>query len=104
MAAQDNGKFLSFHGHEVKLVDADGIFFVFDLTKKVRLISSIMTLCNHGLPLDLYPNNWKKLLWGYLHIIILLLSMYKHIITVILYILNQSLQLLNLIYFRTIHW
>ena len=53
MAAQDNGKFLSFHGHEVKLVDADGIFFVFDLTKKVRLISSTMTLCNRGLPLDL---------------------------------------------------
>lgn len=33
---QEAGEFLTIHGIKVPLIEADGIIFIFDLTKKVR--------------------------------------------------------------------
>jgi hypothetical protein len=33
---QEGGEFLTVNGNKVPLIEADGIIFVFDLTKKVR--------------------------------------------------------------------
>jgi hypothetical protein len=33
---QEGGEFLTVNGNKVPLIEADGIIFIFDLTKKVR--------------------------------------------------------------------